>query len=329
MLPKNFTEPDNFQWGHFKNAKGADVRYGLAKAEGESKGTMVIGPGFRENGEKYFEVMRDMQKRGFDVYVMDWRGQGGSERFIKGSQKAHHEGYDEQIATLHQFVDTVIPATSKKPLMLMAHSMGAHIGLRYLNEHPGVFDSAILTSPMFDIVTAGVPKKLARQMAKFAKAGNYLEKYVPGGTDWVEDTFKDNKKTSDPVRFAAEQEISRTNDNLKIGEPTYGWVYHTFTSIDVLNDEDYLKAIETPILMEVSGKEQIVDRAAQDRALTLLPNVRKVEIADSKHEIWMERDDLRNKWLEKVDEFTAERLQLANPAPKKPSPPSKPRAPSP
>lgn len=329
MLPDKFKEPAGFQWGHFKNAKGADIRYGHMKAEGESKGTVVIGPGFRENIEKYFEVVRDMTSRGFDVYAIDWRGQGGSEHYIKGSQKAHHEGYAEQIDTLHQFMDTIVSPAAKKPLVLMAHSMGAHIGLRYLNEHDGVFDSAILTAPMLDIVTTGVPKKLARQMAKFAKAGNYLEKYIPGGTDWAEEAFKDNKKTSDPERFAAAEETVRDNDSLKIGDATYGWVYHTFSSIDTLNDEDYLKAIKTPILMEVSGDEKIVDRAAQDRAVTLLPNVRKVEIAAAKHEIWMERDALRNQWLEKVDDFIAERLLAQNPAPKKPSPPSKPRAPSP
>lgn len=328
MLPENFKEPDGFTWGHFKNAKNADIRYGVAKAEGEIKGTIVIGTGFRENIEKYFEVTRDMQKRGFDVYLMDWRGQGGSERYIKGSQKAHHEGYDEQIETLHQFTQNIVDPAAKKPLILMGHSMGAHIGLRYLKEHEGVFDSAILSSPMIDIVTAGLPKPLARQMAKFAKAGNYLEKYIPGGTDWTEEPFKDNKKTSDPARFAAEQEILRGNPDLQIGQPTYGWVYHTFCSIDILNDEDYLKAIKTPILMEISDNEKIVDRAAQDRALTLLPNTTKVEIKDAKHEIWMERDELRDQWLEKVDGFLEERLKAAAPAPKKPNPPGRPRPPS-
>lgn len=334
MLPKEFTQPDNFTFAHFKNAKGADIRYGVLKAEGEAKGTVVIGPGFRENIEKYYEVIRDMHSRGFDVYALDWRGQGGSERFIKSSpQKAHHEGYDEQIATLDKFVDDIVAPNGKKPMIMMGHSMGAHIALRYLNEHAGKFDSAILTAPMLDIVTTGVPKKLARQMAKFAKAGNYLEKYVPGGADWVEEVFKDNKKTSDPVRFEADHENTKNNENLKIGDPTYGWVYHTFSSIDTLNDEDYLKAIKTPILMQVSGNEKIVDRPAQDRALTLLPDARKFEIADAKHEIWMERDELRTQWLDKVDAFMAERLAAqkldAGPAAKKPNPPSKPRPPAP
>jgi len=325
LNPDSFKEPDNFTFGTFQNAKGANIRYGHVKAEGETKGTVVILPGFRETAEKWFEVTREMQKKGFDVYIMDWRGQGGSDRYIKGSQKAHSEGYDEQIATLHQFMTTVVDKNAAKPVVMMAHSMGAHLGLRYLKEHEGTFDSAVLSSPMLDIVTAGLPKPLARQMAKFAKAGNYLEKYIPGGTDWTEEKFENNTKTSDPERFHASNEIFLKNENLKTGDPTYGWIYHTFSSIDVLNDEDYLKAIKTPILMGVTDHDKIVDPAAQQRALKLLPNVQSIDLKGAKHELWMERDELRDPWKNKVDGFLDERLKAAAPAPKKPSPPKPPR----
>jgi lysophospholipase len=325
-----FREPDDFQWGHFKNAKGADIRYGHVAPEGEAKGRLVILPGFRESAEKYFEVMNDMVKKGFEVWIMDWRGQGGSERYLKDNpQKAHHEGYDEQIETLHEFTQNVMPITDK-PMIMVAHSMGAHIGLRYLKEHEGVFDSALLTSPMLDIQTAGLPKPLARQMAKFAKAGNYLEKYIPGGADRAgREPFENNNKTSDTVRFEAANDIIDNNPKLAIGDPTYGWIYHTFASIDILNDEKYLKSIKTPILMEVSDSEKIVDRAAQDRALKLLPNAQKIDISGAQHEIWMEQDKYRDQWLKKADEFLAERLKNAAPAPKKPSPPAAPKPPAP
>ena len=316
----SFKEPDGFQWGNFKNPKGADIRYGHAKPEGEPKGRMVILGGFRESSEKYFEVANEMLAKGFEVWLMDWRGQGGSERYIKGSVKGHHEGYDEQIETLHEFTQNVMPK-SDKPLLMVGHSMGAHIGMRYLKEHDGVFDSAILSSPMIDIVTAGLPKPLARQMAKFAKAGHYLEKYIPGGTDCEgREPFEGNKKTSDPVRFEAANDVFDNNPAVKVGDATYGWVYNTFASIDVLNDEDYLKAIKTPILMEVSDNDKIVERSAQDRALKFLPNARKVEITGAMHEIWMEQDKYRNQWVQKVDEFLDERLKLAGPSPKKPNP---------
>jgi lysophospholipase len=329
-MADSFSEPDGFQWGHFTNAKGADVRYGHAAPKGEIKGRMVILQGFRENIEKYFEVANEMVGKGFEVWLMDWRGQGGSERYLKDNpQKAHHLGYDEQIETLHEFTQNVMPL-SDKPLFMVAHSMGAHIGLRYLKEHEGVFDSALLSSPMIDIITAGLPKPLARQMAKFAKAGNYLEKYIPGGGDYPgPEPFENNKKTSDPARHQISNDIIKAKPELAIGEPTYGWVYHTFVSIDILNDEKYLKAIKTPILMEVSDNDHIVERSAQDRALKFLPNAQKIDIPGAQHEIWMEQDKYRNIWVAKADEFIAERLKNAAPAPKKPSPPAAPRPPAP
>jgi len=330
-MTDHMKEPDGFQWGHFSNAKGADIRYGHVKADGESKGTVVMLTGFRESIEKYFEAANEMKARGFDVWMMDWRGQGGSERYLADNpQKMHHEGYDEQIATLHQFTQTVVDKAPAGPLLLMAHSMGAHTGLRYLKEHEGVFDSAILSAPMLDIVTGTLPKPLARQMAKFAKAGNYLDKYVPAGSDWTEakNVFTGNGKTSDPERFKAYNDFLKVNPQLQTGDPTYGWVYHTFQSIDILNQEDYLKAIKTPVLMQISDNETIVEKSAQERAAGLLPNCTRVDVAGALHEIWHERDELRTPWLAKVDQFLAQRIAPAGPVPKKPDP-SAPRPPKP
>lgn len=326
-----FREPVGFVWDSFKNAKGADIRTGHVAPEGEVKGTVVILTGFRESIEKYFEVANDMLERGYAVWMMDWRGQGGSERYLKsGPQKAHHQGYDEQIADLDQFAK-IVAAQAQKPLLLMAHSMGAHISLRYMKECDCVFDAALLTAPMFDIVTQGFPRPLARQMAKFAKAGNYLEKYVPGGSDWSEekDRAKSDVKTSDPKRFEISLRQQLQNPALQIGDPTYGWIYHTFQSIDVLNQEDYLKSIKIPVLMQVSGEDKVVSIAAQERACRLLPDCKRVDIPGAKHEIWMERDALRDVWLQQVDVFLGEQQRAAALRLKKPDQHKKPRPPAP
>lgn len=319
MLPAQFEEPAGFKWGDFTNSKGAKIRYGSLPAAGEPKGTMVIVPGFRESIEKYFEVIREMTGKGFNVWVMDWRGQGGSERFIKeNQQKMSSEGYDEQIDTLHQFAEKIVEKLDG-PMVLCAHSMGAHIGMRYLKEHEGVFDSALLTSPMLEINTGTLPHPLARQVAKFAKAGGYLSKYVPGGGDWsvAKHAFKNNPATSDPDRFAAAQELYKNKPDLRMGDPTYGWIYHTFESIDILKDEEYLKSIKTPVLMQISGTDAIVDKSASERAAGLMPDCRCVDMPKAKHEIWMETDGLRNQWIAEVDSFLEERLKKHAPSPKK------------
>ena len=49
-------------------------------AAARRKGTVCIFPGRTEFIEKYFEVVRDLRARGFAVAVLDWRGQGLSDR---------------------------------------------------------------------------------------------------------------------------------------------------------------------------------------------------------------------------------------------------------
>ncbi len=319
MLPDKFTEPKGFQWGTFTNPAGFKIRYGSIQPDGAPKGTMVLAPGFREPIEKYFETIRDMTARGFAVWILDWQGQGASDRLLKNApMKMHSTGYGAQIDTLHQFATKVV-AKSAGPMILMGHSMGGHIGLRYLNEHAGVFDSAVLTAPMLDVVTP-VWKFLARKLVYFAKLGGNLEKYAPGGGDWKPEPFEGNRKSSDPVRFNVMNEILATKPSLQMGDETYGWVYHTFQSIDVIQDEAYLRAIKTPVLMEISGNDNIVKVSGEQRAASLLPNCTKVEFPASKHEIWMERDALRNQWLKTLDTFLETRLNPPAPTPKKPGP---------
>ncbi len=329
MLPERFTEPAGFQWGAFSDSGGANIRYGYLQPDGQAKGTIVIAPGFREPIEKCFEVTREMAARGFSVWIMDWHGQGGSDRFLPDNpQKMHSLGYGEHIETLHQFTSQIVRKPAG-PLVFIGHSMGAHIGLRYLKEHEGVFDSAILDSTMFDVLTPGMPKGLARQLVRFAKAGNYLGKYIPGGGDWsdAENIFPGHNTTSDRERFSVLGEIFAAKPALKMGQPTYGWVLHTFESIDILNDESYLKSIKTPVLMGIAGADTIVDKTAEERACRMLPNCTRVDIPDAKHEIWMERDELRAPWLARVSVFLEDRLNKHGLMPKKPRQHSAPRPP--
>src|SRR6195256_6515105 len=53
------------------------------------KGTVCVFQGRAEFIEKYFEVVRDLQARGFAVATMDWRGQGLSQRALRDPFKGH------------------------------------------------------------------------------------------------------------------------------------------------------------------------------------------------------------------------------------------------
>jgi lysophospholipase len=251
---------------------------------------------------------------------MDWHGQGGSDRLLKDNpQKMHSNGYEEHIATLHQFATKIVPK-SAGPLILSAHSMGAHIGLRYLKEHDGVFDSAVFSSPMCDILTPGYPRKVAEAMARAARMGRFLGRYVPKAGDWdeaIETVFETNKLTSDPVRHKVLAQIYKQKPELKAGDATFGWVMHTFKSVRILNDPNYLKSIKTPVLIGISGNDLLVDKTATERACGFIPNCTRIDFPTAKHELWMEHDAIRGPWLARVDDFLMDRVRKFAPQPKK------------
>lgn len=317
-LPARFEPPASLKWGHFTDKQGTRLRYAsLAPAAGAPKGTVVISMGFREMAEKYVEVMRDFSERGYAVWVMDWRGQGGSDRYLKDQpQRMHSEGYDEHIAALHSFVTDVV--NTGGPRLLLAHSMGGHIGLRYLKEHPGIFDAAVMTSPMLDIKTEGYPRAAALALTQFVRLARKLTEYIPGGHDWNEakdEVFEGNPYTHDAARFAVRGAVLRAKPELRMGQPTFGWLVHTFNSISKLNKESYLKSIDTPILMEVADEERIVVKEAALRAASLLPNCTGTIVPAARHELWMESDAIRQPLLDRALAFFDARVKKWN-APK-------------
>ena len=134
---------------------------------------------------------------------MDWRGDGGSERYLANPQKGYSLGFEHDVADLHQFVTTIVERRGKS-LLLFAGSFGAHISLRYLHDHPKNFNFAVLVSPMLDIKTGTWPRWVARSLAKLATTIGFGDSYVPGGGDWQPDAEHDSnarKNSSDPVRY--------------------------------------------------------------------------------------------------------------------------------
>lgn len=316
MEPR-FQEPADFIWGSLQNDDGAKIRYGRLKPTGEPKGTMVMVPGFREPIEKYFETMRDMTARGYDVFIMDWRGQGGSERYLPNEpQKPFSLGFDRDIRDLHKFINDIVKPADDQKIVLCAHSMGGHLGLRYAKEHPDTFDCMITTAPMFEIETSVFPRPVAKRMVQFAKTGRILEKFMPGGSEWQpgKKKYADNHLCSDPLRWQAQEAAMEQKPELRVGDATYGWLYHAFASIEILNKEDYLKEIKIPVLMATPQADVIVDIKAQVRASGIMPDCTRVDLPGAKHEVWMEKDEHRNVWLKAVDDFLGRHMGLARTA---------------
>lgn len=270
-------------------------------------GTILYLQGRTEFIEKNLETIGDLRRRGFAVWTLDWRGQGLSGRLLDDPHKGHVANYEDYLLDLQLLFGGHMKNQATSPFILLGHSMGAHIGLRFLHDHPDTFERAVLCSPMIDI-RSGLVGFCARLMATVAAAFGAAHRYVPGTGPYDANSrrFEGNTLTADPERFARTHAYIAADPRLALGGPTLGWLAASFRSIAQLRRD--AKAIRKPVLIVSAGDERVVDNAAQHRLVQRdLANGRLVTIAGARHEVLCERDDIRDIFWRHFDDVTGHR----------------------
>ncbi len=282
-------------YDYMTTADHQSLRYGIWYSPKEKqKGSILLLNGRTEFMEKYSETIEELNHIGFNVYSFDWRGQGLSSRMLANRHKGFIDDYDVYVNDLDQFVTKIVKPESVHPLIIIAHSMGGHIALRFMHDHPDVADMAVLTSPMIDIFESSLSKGLVKLIAKIATKAGFSHSYTIGSRDYTDEEFKGNDLTSDPVRFTDAKKAITKNPDLALGGATYGWLSATFKSIDILTQPGFAVKITTPILMVIAGDDIIVSIKAQKKICAMLPNCKLKEISDARHEIFKETDAVRS-----------------------------------
>ncbi len=262
-------------------------------------GTVICLPGLSEFSEKYIETTKFLNDNGYNVFIMDWAYQGRSTRFTDNSHKRYSNGYETDISDLHFFIQNEIKTNTK--LYFLGHSMGGHIALRYLIEKDHNISAASLSAPMLGI------KSLRYFPCWLACLFNYNKTaYVPGGQDWHEEAREKKGKdifSSDPIRSKIHQDWSRKDSALQVGNATLKWLCESLRSIRLLKRKSNLRKIEIPIFFAYAQKESLIDNKYVVRAARIVKNAKLLKLKNSKHEILMETDDIRDQFLNKTLEF--------------------------
>ncbi|OQW98505.1 MAG: hypothetical protein BWK74_04415 [Desulfobacteraceae bacterium A6] len=291
---------------YFTSSDNVSIRYGILDCGAKTKkGSIILLGGRKEFMEKYAETIEELKQRQFDVYSMDWRGQGLSSRLLANRHKGHINDYSEYIEDLNYFVNNIVKPGAVSPLIILGHSMGGHVALRFLHDFPEAADKAVLTSPMIDINIPSFPRWLVRFFAFCAAGAGFGHSYSVGSKGYSASNikFEGNTLTSDPVRFMDEHRAIAESSELALGGVTYGWLAATFKSIDILSCAEYAGKIKTPVLIISAGKDRIVSQAAQREICSIMGKGAFVCIPDSFHEILKERDTVRKTFWKEFDEF--------------------------
>ncbi|MCB1580676.1 MAG: alpha/beta hydrolase [Rhodospirillales bacterium] len=307
-LEERFREPEGWRWHSFVH-NGHRLRFGSAFPKDSIPDAVVVClPGLSEFGEKYFEIARYCLDKNLAFWVLDWRGQGRSDRYFENSQKRHSYGFQNDVEDLQAFImgyikhSSVHPDKGRIPLAMLAHSMGANIGLHYIKQHPEVFECAAFSAPLFGMKACEkMPKRLPLPLS-FILQLFMPYNYAPGEKNWSPSTRPcdgSDAMSSDPVRVDIHRKWFEADPSLQVGGVTYGWVYQAVKSSAYLANKLFAKGIHTPCLMALAGCETLVNNTKARHVARSLPHCELLEFEDAKHEILMERDEFRNAYLEK------------------------------
>ncbi len=273
-----------------------------------ARGVVLLLNGRTEFIEKYLEPIAELQSRGFAVWTQDWRGQGASTRPLPDPHAHHVWHFEEYLGDLGTLLDRhVRPGLAGRPLLLMGHSMGGHLGARLLAKRPEPFARAILCAPMIDFLRGGpMPAWLARVLVgTMCLLPGGATRYGPGAGPMpaADPPFEGNKLTSSPERYAADLALVRANPTLALGGVTWGWLRAAMASIAVLRRPEVLNKIDMPVLVAIAGADTIVDNRAIRRFAMSLARGKTVVITGARHELLRERDEYRHLLWSAIDTF--------------------------
>ena len=282
----------------------ARIRVGRWRPSSETGQTAVLIHGRTEFLEKHAETIGELTARGFEVWSMDWRGQGLSARSLANRQKGHIDRFDTYLNDLAHFLTNIVPGTA--PPIILAHSMGGHIVARAILENRITASRVVLTAPMFDLPLTGLGRVAAETIAKAAVTLGLGNLYAPGTGDYDPDRarFDGNALTNDRTRFNALNAALRENPDLGLGGPTLGWVSAAFGSIKELRTVSSTQRVPTPVIVCTPLSDTVVSVTAQsDICQNAGWEQRRFE--NARHEILLETDSLRRDFWMAFEDFVA------------------------
>jgi lysophospholipase len=295
------------------------INYHVCRAPNE-RGALVVVPGTTESSIRYAEFAHDWLAQGYSLYIINNRGEGFNERPLVDdpatpddeSQRTHMVDFQQYVLDLDQFVRTVAAAEPHPSLHLVCHSMGGGICTRYAERFPdGPYDGLALSSPMHRIRLEGLTLPALGIVTAAVLAGRG-EEWVPNGTDYdpqeplSSPDGKFNVLTRSEGRFALRHFINGRFPEVRLGSPTFGWTHNALLGTQELRGDAGL--VRKPVLLFSSLGDRLVDPAGHREVCDRIneangPLCERVEIADAEHELFIERDEIRNAIFDRMLAF--------------------------
>lgn len=267
------------------------------------RGTIVVVQGRAEFIERYSETVAELRRRCFHVLTFDWRGQGGSQRFVRRARKGHVgrlRHYEADLALAMAEMQAKFPP----PYFVLAHSMGAALCLDAARHGALPVERMVALAPMLGLTVIERPEAASR-LASFLYWLGFGRAFVPGGGETAIATkpFEGNRLTSDPGRYARNSALSAAARHLSIGDPTIAWIRTAFRLMARLGAPSAALEVKVPTLIIAAGRDPVVSTPAIERFAARLKTGSALVLPTARHEILMESDAIRAQFWAAFDAF--------------------------
>lgn len=263
-----------------------------------AKPLVAIFPGRTEMIEKYGPTVTELVARGLDVAVIDWRGQGLSDRLcdppIRGDVPDFAD-YQKDARTYWDWLDGV----STQPRYILAHSMGGCIALRALVS--GLPARAVaFSAPMWGLTLPAATLAAVAPLTAMLRLAGQDTREVPGAGEEFElwnFPFERNELTRDPDRYAWAQAQLCAHPELRLGAPSMRWLAAALREMAALKT---LPAPATPAICGIGTGDKIVSQDASRARMAAWPGGDLTEYDRALHELLIERPEVRDDFLSRA-----------------------------
>lgn len=234
-LGPRFWKPDGWAWGVIRIQGAPEIRYGVAAPAIDPGGkVMIIATGYGESAEVYYETVRDLNTRGWSVWVVEPHGQGGSGRFPGARDVGRSAGFDKDAAAIRWLVENVIRPSQADDVVLAAHGSAAYAALWAAEHGLRNVDRVVVWSP--DPTEPRNPG-LAERLTRLGMGG-----LRASGSGWKRPTVNLTGRSTLPQAWPV------ANPDLRMGGPGWSWYAARVQAYQAVSPEYFgLLAVPTEI----------------------------------------------------------------------------------
>lgn len=278
-LGPRFWAPEGWAWGTIAVKGAPEVRYGVSSPSTGPRGrVMIIATGYGESAEVYFETARDLNDRGWTVWVIEPHGQGGSGRFSGGRDTGRSAGFDRDAQAIRALVEQVVRPAQADQVVLAGHGSGGLAAVMALEGGLSRVDRLFLWDPDF------TPSRQAAEAANYTRFG--LGFLRAEGRGWKRPEGNITRRKTLPLAWPV------ANPDLRMGSPGWSWIDAEAEAIST--------ALAPAALERVAAPTVIRGRATDEDARRACAGLRQCTWFTALANEHLAADAVRDEWLSRL-----------------------------